>query len=134
VASRYGHLSSDLSRLVELSPRVAILEAFNRIDARLAQMLKDRSDTWLAPGIVLLKAQLANHHGWISDETLKAIEGLGALRDLIIHAPDADISTQRARDYISLADAILVTLHSEKPDSSPSGLIGPEGQGGVRRG
>lgn len=119
-APEAAQLSRELSRLVELSPRVAVLEAFTRVEARLSQMLEDRSDVWLAPGLGLMKAQVAHQRGWISDETLKAIEGLATLRDLIIHTPDVDLGTRRARDYIALADAILVTLGSEDRDSFPS--------------
>ncbi len=115
-AQEAGRLSQELSRLVDVSPRIAILEAFSRIEIRLAQVLREGSDVWLAPGLGLMMAQTAHGLGLISDESLKAIEGLAILRNLVVNAPDVDPGAQRARDYIALADATLAALR-HKPDS-----------------
>jgi hypothetical protein len=109
-------LVGELSRLVQVSPRVAILEAFTRVEIRLAEVLQEGSPgTWLAPGLGLMMAHTAHAHGLISDESLGAVQGLAVLRDLVVHAPEIDPGAQRARDYIALADATLATL-GRKPD------------------
>lgn len=58
-------------------------------------------------------ARLAQRHGLVSDETLKAIEGLAVMRNLSAHSPTDDISADRARDYLALADAVLYPLRTK---------------------
>lgn len=108
-------LGEELSRLAEIAPASAVMEAFRRIEFRLNEMLD-------SPGVSPARtmtgralARLARERGLISDETLAAIEGLSMLRNLVAHAP-SDIGVDRARDYLALADAVLYALRS-KPSS-----------------
>lgn len=108
-------LREELSRLAEASPQTAVGLAFQQIEARLSEML---SNVGVPPSSAMggrALARLARKHDLISDETLAAIEGLSVLRDLTAHA-GGDISADRARDYLALADAVLYALRS-KPSS-----------------
>lgn len=60
-------------------------------------------------------ARMARQRDLISDETLAAIEGLSVLRDLTVHV-GSEISVDRARDFLALADAVLYALRA-KPSS-----------------
>jgi len=105
-------LREELAGLAEVSPRAAVLEAYQRIEARLAEML---ASAGVPPSSAMggrALARLARKHDLISDETLTAIEGLSVLRDLIAHV-GGDISVDRARDYLTLADAALYVLRSK---------------------
>ena len=119
-----GSLVEELSRLAEASPRAAVLEAFGRIEARLADMLFPQGPEsagdlarWLmglgggSSGRLL--ARQAHDRGLISDETLAAVEGLSVLRNLAAHSPTDTISVDRARDYLALADAVLYALKAK---------------------
>ena len=101
-------LDKELSRLAELSPEAAVMEASRRIEYRLAEMLDDAGVPHRRIGLRGL-ARLAQEHGLISDETLAAIEGMSVLRNLVAHVR-GDIGVDRARDYLALADAVLYAL------------------------
>jgi hypothetical protein len=107
-------LDKELSRLAELSPEAAVMEASRRIEYRLAEMLDDAGVPHRRIGLRGL-ARLAQEHGLISDETLAAIEGMSVLRNLVAHVR-GDIGVDRARDYLALADAVLYALRP-KPSS-----------------
>lgn len=101
-------LSKELSRLAELSPEAAVMEAARRIEYRLAEILDDAGVPHRRIGLRGL-ARLAQEHGLIGDETLAAIEGMSVLRNLVAHVR-GDIGVDRARDYLALADAVLYAL------------------------
>lgn len=103
-------LADELARLVEVSPRAAVLEAFARIEERLEDLLEKagkRPDRRLG-GPAL--ARLASGHKLISIETGDAVQGLSVLRNLAAHAPRDDIGTDRTRDYVAMADAVLYAM------------------------
>jgi hypothetical protein len=64
-------------------------------------------------------ARLGQRQGLVSDETLNAIEGLAVVRNLSAHNPSDNISTDRARDYLALADAVLYPMRT-KPSADRS--------------
>jgi hypothetical protein len=103
-------LPEELTRLAEVSPRAAVLEAFARIESRLDQLLTGAgvASTGAQGGVAL--ARLAHRHQLISDQSLNAVEGLAVMRNLAAHSPVDDISVERARDYLALADAMLYPL------------------------
>jgi len=108
-------LRGELAGLAEVSPQAAVLEAYERIEVRLAEVLDSAG---VPPSSAMggrALARLARKHDLISDETLAAIEGLSVLRDLTAHV-GGDISVDRARDYLALADAVIYVLRS-KPSS-----------------
>ena len=108
-------LREELAGLADVSPRAAVLEAYQRIEARLVEVLDNAgAPSSRAVGGRAL-ARLARQHDLISEETLGAIEGLSVLRDLTAHGR-GDISVDRAYNYLALADAVLYVLRS-KPSS-----------------
>jgi hypothetical protein len=103
-------LPDELTRLAEASPRAAVLEAFARVEARLRELLTD-AGVEVREGLSgVALARLAHQHELISAESLKAVEGLAVMRNLAAHSPTDEISVQRARDYLALADAMLYPL------------------------
>ena len=106
-------LSDDLGRLADASPRAAVLEAFARVEGRLAELLTDSPTTPPRYQGARHMARLAHEQHLISDETLAAVEGLAVLRNLAAHSPRDDIGIDRARDYLALADAVLFALRSK---------------------
>lgn len=106
-------LPEELNRLAESSPRAAILEAFARIEARLRELLTDAGVEVGGAQSGVALARLAQRQGLVSDETLNAVEGLAVMRNLAAHNPTDDISVDRARDYLALADAVLYPLRTK---------------------
>ncbi len=116
-----GSVAEELARLAEVSPRAAVLEAFARIEARLAELLDSSEVQHVRMGGRGL-ARLACDQGLISDETVAAVEGLSVLRNLAAHSlsPADDIGAERARDYLALADAVLYALRAKPGSSLPA--------------
>ena len=113
-------LSGELARLAEVSPRAAVLAAYERIEERLVQVLNNAgAEPSQAVGGRAL-ARLARTHGLISDETLAAVDGLSVLRDLAAHSAADDIGVDRARDYLALADAVLYVLRAKTQADRPA--------------
>lgn len=48
----------------------------------------------------------------ITPETMKAIEGLSALRNLAAHGRENDLSAQRAHEFVALAHGTLYALNA----------------------
>ena len=114
VPAQIGSLSlgEELSRLAEVAPETAVMTAYRRIEERLTEIL-DGDDAlprdWVT-GRQL--AKIAWERGLISEEARAAIDGLSVLRNLTAHV-GGDISADRARDYLALADAVLYALRSK---------------------
>lgn len=109
-------LTDELARLVDASPRAAVLEAFARIEGRLGDLLEEdgASPDRKIGGVAL--ARIANDLGLISNETRDAVDGLSTLRNLVAHSSTDEINTERARDYVSMTDAVLYVLR-KRPKS-----------------
>ena len=111
-------LPEELTRLAEASPRAAVLEAFERIEARLRELLDGAGiDTDGTLGGAAL-ARLAQRRGLVSEETLNAVEGLAVMRNLVAHNRTDTVGVERARDYLALADAVLYPLRA-RPVTAP---------------
>ena len=108
-------LGDELGRLVDLSPRTAVMEAFARIEASLRDRLAEAGVATPDRGGPAL-ARLACQHRLISEESVRAVEGMAVLRNLAAHGRADEIDTARAEDYIALADAVLFAL-GDKPRS-----------------
>ena len=102
-------LREELSALAELSPASAIVEASKRIEIRLSEVLADSSEPPRRKLPIRAMAGTAQERGLISDETFTAIEGMLALRNLAAYSRD-EIGVGRARDYLTLADAVMYAL------------------------
>ena len=108
--------ADELLRLVEVSPSAAVMEAFARIERRLIDLLEeDGTSPDRKVGAVAL-ARTAFALSLISSETRDAVEALSILRNLAAHGPKDGISTDRALDYVAMADAVLYALR-QKPSS-----------------
>lgn len=108
-------VDNDLVRLVEVSPRAAVMEAFARIEGELRDLVpREETEARHLAGTRL--ARLARGQERINDETLKAIEGMAVLRNLAAHGPD-ELDEARAREFLALADAVLFALRGAQPPS-----------------
>lgn len=101
--------TSNLNRLVEASAEAAVTSAYGQVEARLVELLDEAGiPSYTAAGGPAL-ARLARRHDLISDETLSAVEGLSVMRNLAVHS-GGEVSRQRAREYLALADGVLYAL------------------------
>jgi len=111
-ASTPPSLVDELGRLAQASPNAAILEAHSRLEHELRELTKDLTADQRPRGVVAL-ARLALEQGLITPETLHAIEGVTTLRNLAAHGRQAEVSPERAMDYLALVDAVLFALRQK---------------------
>ena len=112
--SMSGPVSVELVEVAERSPTAAVMEAHAVIERELrvrltAAGVPEAEQRVGAAGL----ARLGMQHGVITEETQRAIEGLSVLRNLSAHGRAGDVSTERAIDFLALADAVLYAIRSK---------------------
>jgi hypothetical protein len=107
----FGVISEELAPVANASPAAAVMEAHARIERALREKLLDAGveESDLRTGAAGL-ARLAAERNLISDETLRAVQGLALLRNMAAHGHGGDVTVERAKDYLALADAILYAI------------------------
>lgn len=90
-----------------------MFDAFTRIETELRESLRGlvHDDTLDRQSATAL-AVMAQRNGLISAESVNAVQGLAAMRNLIAHRDTEDVSTDKAVDYLVLADAALFAIRS----------------------
>ena len=101
-----------LLHLAQQSPRAAIVETWVQLEQKLLE-LSNKSHTSEDKMNVGEMVRILHQNKTINTETLKAVEGLRQLRNLAVHAPSKDLSSQKALDFVTLAQAILWTLDNQ---------------------
>jgi non-ribosomal peptide synthetase component F len=106
-------LADDLAAVARTSPTAAIMEAYARVEAELRQLLQGRglSEVELRSGGARL-ARMAARLGVISEEAVRAVEGIGVMRNLAAHGQPRAISPDQAIDYLVLADSVLYAIRN----------------------
>lgn len=112
--------------LAERSPAAAIVEAFGHIELALRHIARSwlpEEDTDRLGGLRL--ARLLEQHGALTEEIVRAVEGLTVLRNLSAHGRASDLTAERAVDYLALAQAVLFAIdqnsRSRRPPGAPDG-------------
>ena len=107
-ASEDAELTEVLDMVAVSDPASAVVLAFARVEHRLQALLGEPGS--LVPLRADAAARLASGLGLITEETLSAVEGLAALRDLATHGSGGEISTRRAQEFVALAATIFYIL------------------------
>jgi hypothetical protein len=115
IAARAAHpvpADSEMLELANQSPRLAIIESATRLEAALRN-LADKSLERVEnrpPGQLIRELE---KNGTIDRNTANSLQGLFVMRNLAVHGPESELTTQRAVDFISLANAILFVLSTK---------------------
>jgi hypothetical protein len=99
-----------LAELAEKTPVLAVIEGYRLVEREVRRIGRDGAIEG-ADDVPLSKLLLAEvNAGFVTPETLNAVRGLTALRDLAAHGPAAETTTtvERAREYVVLAQAVLL--------------------------
>lgn len=102
----------EMLEVAKRSPRAAVLESYDRLEALLREKLKAsgldtrRLPTLGAPGL----ADLARLRGLITPETETAVNGLTVLRNLTAHDRESELSYEKAVEFIDLVMAIMFAV------------------------
>jgi hypothetical protein len=99
----------ELAGAAQNEPAVAILQGYTRLERELTELLRSGGVATANQGGPAL-AREAAERGLITPETLNAFNGLTVLRSLVVHGRDEDVTEERARDYLTLVDALLYAM------------------------
>ena len=117
-ASRHGRnappaplLTTELADLARVKPAGAVMEAYKRVEVQLKTLVARRTTYRgdVAKSAAAL-AVVAAQAGVITHEAANAVKGLSVLRNLVVHGDAERVTAERAMEYLSLADAVLLTL------------------------
>lgn len=109
-----GMLVDELSVEAVRVPAVAILEAHHAVERELRDMVASLDIQ--APesvGAVRL-ARLAAQAGAISEESVRAVDTISVLRNLIAHGGAREVTKEQAQEYLTFADAVLIALRGDR--------------------
>lgn len=105
-------VSAELGDLAHVSPAAAVMDGYARIEEALRERLRDADDPRGSErvGSPVVLARFALEKQLITPETADAVRGAAKLRNLTAHGAAADVSEDRAREYLALVDAILFAI------------------------
>ncbi|MFA5129741.1 MAG: hypothetical protein WC477_02345 [Patescibacteria group bacterium] len=113
-------LTESLDHLLKASPTEAILAAWNKIEYTIGQLAKQhgfQEYTFTTNLNRLLQGNI------IKISAKNSLLGLRQLRNLAVHGPRGEISEARAREFLTMADAILWSIQSESGKSNENRAI-----------
>jgi hypothetical protein len=97
--------------LVDIAPAAAISQAWNQLETCVAGIAADSNvNQKLLPEV--LRALV--NKGVIQPSAADSILGLRNMRNLAVHAPPNRLTSEQAREFITMAEAIMWTL-GQKP-------------------
>ena len=114
----------DLYLLADTAPDLAVLDGYRRMEDALRRRVGGyegedvEGPRWNARRLARRAAEL----GILNEELVKAVDGLAELRNLVAHTARPDVTPERAREYLTLVQAVYGTVASwVRPDGPISG-------------
>jgi hypothetical protein len=110
-----GSALRDLAERAEIWPSGAVIEGFGRVEEELRNHLEAAGHPQSLStrlGAVAL-ARRARDAQIITPETFEAVEGLAVLRNMSAHGRGADVTQERALDYLALVDGVLFAIQRD---------------------
>ncbi len=106
-------LVDGLAPVAKIAPATAIVDAYTRVEEALRQLLVMKGVTKVYQTSTPELVRLAAGTNLLTPQTVQAFLGLGVLRNLAIHGGDTEISTDKAMEYLALADGVLYALQQD---------------------
>jgi hypothetical protein len=112
--------NGELLALAERSPRAAIIQAAIEIEAGLRGLATDNIQNVenRPPGQLI---QMLAQRNLIDPKTANSLQGLFVMRNLAVHGAERDLTAARAKEFVTLANAILYVLHSNPRERLTTG-------------
>lgn len=107
-------LATEASR----APAVAVLEAHDAIERELRDLVGGHNLASPERGGAVRLARLAAQHGLLSEESVRAVEAITVLRNLVAHGGARKITSEQAEEYLALADAVLFAIRQDRRKDS----------------
>jgi len=107
--------NEETEHLVEVAPAAAISQAWSQLEERVAAAAAGAGVTQkLLPEV--LRALVEK--GMIQPTATDAILGLRNMRNLAMHAPPKRLTSEQAREFITMAEAMMWTLEQNLRSAS----------------
>jgi hypothetical protein len=119
-------LPTDLWHLAEASPLTAVTQASGAVEEALRDLLVRNGDTRPPTGMGAL-VQRARTADLITGRLADSLMGLTVMRNLAVHG-GGQLTDQRAREFLALADSILVLLQGAHRRSDQAAAASPDHQ------
>lgn len=125
-----------LNHVAEVSPTGTIVEAFGQIEAALRSALECDGGEGLELNRPWSVRRLSDmrERGLITAETHEAIEGLSVLRNLAADGGQANLSSQRAREFLALSQGVLYAMNANAKSAGNRNRRPPEQPPGTATG
>lgn len=96
----------------ERNPKHAILQAYCNVEESLREMVGGPSGsiTYSSHGGPTELVREVQALGIVDDATVRAVDGIAILRNMVAHESDEVVTVQQALDYLALVDAVIFTL------------------------
>lgn len=111
------HVSEDLRLVAERAPHAAVMEAYALLEERLRVIVAEaglQTEPGVRLGAVRL-ARIAGKAGLISEEDVRAVQGVAVLRNMAAHRTGGtEITVEQAVEYLALIDGILYALSARR--------------------
>lgn len=104
-------LSNELRDLAVESPAAAVAEAYSRVRSELRSVLAQAGEQNTENLDTHDLGQLALNKSLLDSQTLRSLEGLIVLHSLA-HSPFTELSSNRANEYLALADGVIYAIRS----------------------
>lgn len=105
-----GGAAGRMDELAEESPIAAVAEAYGGVEQMLKSLLEGQGVEIDEQANVLSLALAAHKRELLSDQSLEAIQGLNVLRNLAVHGGKDNLSTDRAHEFVALAQAVMYAI------------------------
>jgi hypothetical protein len=104
-------LIDEFADVALVSPLAAVLDGHAAVEQALRELIAkvDPGQAGRKVGTARLTST-ALAKGLITPETAKAIEGITVMRNLAAHGQANEVTSERARGYLALVDAVLFTI------------------------
>jgi|SRR5580658_2316174 hypothetical protein len=100
------------------SPTAAILSAWDELEAMVATLASKAGIT----GSLSTMLQELVKRGLVKQGTVDSVEGLRQMRNLAVHAPRGEAPQARAREFVTMVEAIRWTIQQEASKSTPTAV------------
>jgi hypothetical protein len=110
-------LNEETDRLIDIAPAAAISQTWNQLERRVAAAAAQAGISQkLLPEVLRSLVE----KGMIQSATAGSVLGLRNMRNLAVHAPEERLTARQAREFITMADAVMWSLDQNLKKSPPS--------------
>lgn len=109
-----GSIRDELSVEAVRAPAVAVLEAHHAVERELRDVVASLDIQAPESAGAVRLARLAAQGGAISEASVRAVEAISVLRNLIAHGGAREVTKEQAQEYLAFTDAVLFAIRQNR--------------------